>query len=114
MGESGPLREFLVTGVSAKELNDWVSRVSEGRADWNTLIVPAHGFTCSSMDRHYNDLGDYYREIWGKHLHHGLSLTGSESRNTAFRTCVTNRLHPLGRCRLRHRLRLGRNSYAAR
>jgi tocopherol O-methyltransferase len=37
---------------------------------------------------HYDELDRFYREIWGDHVHHGLWLTGDESRPQALRQLV--------------------------
>ncbi|HEY3899321.1 MAG TPA: class I SAM-dependent methyltransferase [Chthoniobacter sp.] len=34
---------------------------------------------------HYDELDGFYRDIWGEHVHHGLWLTGDESRTQAVR-----------------------------
>ncbi len=34
---------------------------------------------------HYDDLDHFYRDVWGEHVHHGLWLTGRESRERAVR-----------------------------
>jgi tocopherol O-methyltransferase len=37
---------------------------------------------------HYDELDRFYRDIWGEHVHHGLWLTGDESRAQAVRQLV--------------------------
>jgi len=37
---------------------------------------------------HYDELDYFYRDIWGEHVHHGLWLTGRESRAVAVRQLV--------------------------
>ncbi len=34
---------------------------------------------------HYDDLDHFYRDVWGDHVHHGLWLTGRETREQAVR-----------------------------
>ena len=38
--------------------------------------------------RHYDALDDFYREVWGDHVHHGLWLKGNETRDQALRQHV--------------------------
>jgi len=38
---------------------------------------------------HYDDLDQFYREIWGEHVHHGVWRTGSESDKEAAENLVT-------------------------
>ncbi|MEZ6065909.1 MAG: class I SAM-dependent methyltransferase [Planctomycetaceae bacterium] len=47
------------------------------------MIVPREVPDASRVGRHYDDLDDPYRDIWGEHLHHGLWRTGRESPEVA-------------------------------
>ena len=38
--------------------------------------------------RHYDELDEFYRDIWGEHVHHGLWLRGDESPAQAVRQLV--------------------------
>lgn len=38
---------------------------------------------------HYDDLDKWYRVVWGEHVHHGLWLTGRETREEAVRQLTT-------------------------
>jgi tocopherol O-methyltransferase len=49
----------------------------ESPASISTL--PDSGMTRAGVASHYDDLDQFYREIWGEHVHHGLWLTGHES-----------------------------------
>jgi len=44
--------------------------------------------TPTDVAEHYNDLDEYYRALWGEHLHHGLWLTGRESVEVAVRNMI--------------------------
>ncbi len=37
---------------------------------------------------HYDELDEFYRDVWGEHVHHGLWLRGNESREVAVRQLV--------------------------
>jgi tocopherol O-methyltransferase len=52
------------------------------------MIVPNTTQTRGDVSRHYDELDDFYREIWGEHVHHGLWVTGRESHRTAVRQLV--------------------------
>jgi cyclopropane fatty-acyl-phospholipid synthase-like methyltransferase len=47
------------------------------------MITPIQEQTVESVGRHYDDLDDYYREIWGEHVHHGLWTTRRETPEQA-------------------------------
>ena len=47
------------------------------------MITPNSEQTVESVGRHYDDLDDYYRDIWGEHVHHGLWTSGKESPEEA-------------------------------
>jgi tocopherol O-methyltransferase len=47
------------------------------------LIASKIELTSASVALHYDELDRFYREIWGEHVHHGLWLTGRESREQA-------------------------------
>jgi tocopherol O-methyltransferase len=48
----------------------------------------AGGMTRAGVASHYDDLDQFYREIWGEHVHHGLWLTGRESDREAAENLV--------------------------
>jgi tocopherol O-methyltransferase len=43
------------------------------------VIASSHTIDSSDVADHYDELDQFYREIWGEHIHHGLWLAGSES-----------------------------------
>jgi cyclopropane fatty-acyl-phospholipid synthase-like methyltransferase len=47
------------------------------------MIIPLESVELTSVADHYDDLDDFYREIWSEHLHHGLWRSGTESANEA-------------------------------
>ncbi|MDG2391187.1 MAG: class I SAM-dependent methyltransferase [Planctomycetaceae bacterium] len=42
----------------------------------------------TDVAEHYNDLDEYYRALWGEHLHHGLWLNGRETVEVAVRNMI--------------------------
>ena len=44
-----------------------------------TATATASSATNEDVASHYDDLDQFYREIWGEHVHHGVWRTGSES-----------------------------------
>ena len=36
------------------------------------MIIPLESMGLASVADHYDELDDFYREIWGEHVHHGL------------------------------------------
>lgn len=59
-----------------------------------SLAAPAHApgaeasVSRDDVARHYDQLDRFYRELWGEHIHHGLWMTGRESRDEAVRGLV--------------------------
>lgn len=47
------------------------------------LITPEKVSDADSVARHYNELDQFYREVWGEHVHHGYWETGRESPDEA-------------------------------
>ena len=43
------------------------------------MIVPRETQTSAAVAEHYDELDEFYREIWGDHVHHGLWITGRET-----------------------------------
>lgn len=43
------------------------------------MIYPDDPQTSEAVAGHYNDLDQYYRKLWGEHLHHGLWKYGNET-----------------------------------
>ncbi|HKX22646.1 MAG TPA: class I SAM-dependent methyltransferase [Rhizorhapis sp.] len=52
------------------------------------MITPLQAQSADAVRRHYDDLSDVYREIWGDHLHHGYWRTGKESQRAAVEALV--------------------------
>lgn len=44
--------------------------------------------TIDGAASHYDDLDQFYREIWGEHVHHGVWFTGKESDTEAAENLV--------------------------
>lgn len=47
------------------------------------MIFPSELQSSESVARHYDSLSDFYLEVWGEHVHHGLWLDGRESPDEA-------------------------------
>jgi tocopherol O-methyltransferase len=47
------------------------------------VITANCALTSSEVADHYDELDQFYRDIWGDHVHHGLWLTGRESHREA-------------------------------
>ena len=45
--------------------------------------------TRAGVASHYDDLDEFYREIWGEHVHHGVWLTGRETDKEAAENLIT-------------------------
>jgi tocopherol O-methyltransferase len=43
------------------------------------MIYPKTKQTAEAVAQHYNSLDQFYRQLWGEHVHHGLWKTGNES-----------------------------------
>jgi tocopherol O-methyltransferase len=52
------------------------------------MILPRRPIRPHEVVDHYDDLDDFYREIWGEHVHHGLWRAGTESAGEAVRLLV--------------------------
>ena len=52
------------------------------------MIAAKAELTPASVAEHYDELDEFYREIWGEHVHHGLWRTGRESSAEATRELV--------------------------
>ncbi|MEA3213836.1 MAG: hypothetical protein QOE70_6893 [Chthoniobacter sp.] len=49
------------------------------------MIASRQTIAQEDVARHYDELDQFYRDIWGEHVHHGLWLRGDESRALAVR-----------------------------
>lgn len=47
------------------------------------MISPGRDLSSSEVAEHYDELDQFYRDIWGDHVHHGLWLTGGETHQEA-------------------------------
>lgn len=47
------------------------------------MIFPSELQSPESVAHHYDSLSDFYLEVWGEHVHHGLWLDGSEPPDEA-------------------------------
>lgn len=47
------------------------------------MIAPRGTATVADVARHYDELDEYYRRLWGEHVHHGLWLRGNETPEEA-------------------------------
>jgi len=43
------------------------------------MIYPNENQTSEAVAKHYNSLDQYYRKLWGEHLHHGYFHRGNET-----------------------------------
>jgi tocopherol O-methyltransferase len=47
------------------------------------VISAGQVLTSSAVAEHYDELDEFYRDIWGDHVHHGLWLRGTETHREA-------------------------------
>ncbi len=47
------------------------------------MISTGHPLTASAVAEHYDELDEFYRDVWGDHVHHGLWLRGTETHREA-------------------------------
>ncbi len=47
------------------------------------MILPKQPQSTLAVAAHYDELDEFYREVWGEHLHHGYWATGRESPTEA-------------------------------
>ena len=52
------------------------------------MILPNEPQTPAAVAEHYDELDLFYREIWGRHVHHGLWTTGRETPEEATEALV--------------------------
>lgn len=51
-------------------------------------MTDAYQMTNAGVAAHYDDLDEFYRDIWGEHVHHGVWLTGRETDTEAAENLV--------------------------
>jgi tocopherol O-methyltransferase len=47
------------------------------------VISAGQGLTSSAVADHYDELDQFYRDVWGDHVHHGLWIRGDETHHEA-------------------------------
>lgn len=52
-------------------------------------MTDTYQMTNAGVASHYDDLDEFYRDIWGEHVHHGVWLTGRETDKEAAEKLVT-------------------------
>ena len=52
------------------------------------MIVASVPQSAADVAHHYDELDAFYREIWGRHVHHGLWVTGRETPDIAVEALV--------------------------
>lgn len=52
------------------------------------VIFPSEPQDLIAVSQHYDALDEFYLELWGEHIHHGLWLTGDENATTAVQQLV--------------------------
>lgn len=52
------------------------------------MISAGRELSPSAVADHYDELDEFYRDVWGDHVHHGLWLSGSETHDEATRQLV--------------------------
>jgi tocopherol O-methyltransferase len=52
------------------------------------MIWPKVTQTTEAVAAHYDELDNYYREVWGDHVHHGYWVTGRESVEEAVESLI--------------------------
>jgi tocopherol O-methyltransferase len=52
------------------------------------VITPGARIREEDVARHYDELDDFYRDVWGDHVHHGFWRTGHETTEEATRQLI--------------------------
>ena len=52
------------------------------------MILPESDVEIEGVARHYDEVDEFYREVWGEHVHHGLWETGKETPEQAVELLV--------------------------
>ena len=52
------------------------------------MIASRSAISADAVALHYDELDQFYRDVWGEHVHHGLWLRGDETREQAVRQLV--------------------------
>lgn len=52
------------------------------------MIVPRRPAEVASVALHYDELDEFYQDVWGEHVHHGLWQTGNEPPDQAVEQLV--------------------------
>jgi tocopherol O-methyltransferase len=47
------------------------------------VISAGRDLSSAAVADHYDELDEFYRDVWGDHVHHGLWLRGTESHKEA-------------------------------
>jgi tocopherol O-methyltransferase len=47
------------------------------------VISAGHDLSSAAVAEHYDELDQFYRDVWGDHVHHGLWVLGSETHHEA-------------------------------
>lgn len=67
-----------------------------------TMIESQFQESPETVASHYDDLDEFYREIWGLHVHHGFWKTGKESRQEATKALIDHMLKDVHVDELKH------------
>ncbi len=59
------------------------------------MITPDEISDADEVARHYNELDQFYREVWGEHVHHGYWQSGQESPTEAVEQLIEKLLNKL-------------------
>ncbi|HEV2557676.1 MAG TPA: class I SAM-dependent methyltransferase [Microvirga sp.] len=60
------------------------------------MIFPKQEQSAAAVAEHYDELDPFYREIWGRHVHHGLWTSGGETPEEATAALVERVAAALG------------------
>lgn len=70
-------------------------------------MIQSTEITATDIAHHYDELDEFYRELWGTHLHHGLWITGKELKDEAVINMSLKVLNELGDIKKKKLLDIG-------
>lgn len=70
-------------------------------------MIHSSEVSLQDVAHHYDELDQFYRDLWGTHLHHGLWETGDETKNEAVENLSYKVLSLLGEYKGKHILDIG-------